>query len=99
MIGGRDPEATIRWAITNTIARLESGGSDDVSIPRGDLEALLTAARMSRLPVESASVALRVLANEDSARYWERKYRETAMELRNLQGVAEAGDHHATRYT
>lgn len=99
MIGQRDPDATIRWAITNTIRRLESGGSDEVSIPRADLEALLTGARAARLPDESATLVLRVLAGEDSARFWERKYRETAAELRNLQGVAEAGDHQSTRYT
>jgi hypothetical protein len=89
MIGQRDPGAALRWAISGVTEMLDTSGGDTLTIQRSTAETLLHAARLAKLPDNADDLTTRVLAAEDSARYWERRYREKAHELHCLNGTAE----------
>jgi hypothetical protein len=89
MIGQRDPGAALRWAIESVTGILETGGGDTLMISRSTAERLVYAARLAKLPDNADDLTTRVLAAEDSARYWERRFREKAHELACLNGTAE----------
>jgi hypothetical protein len=97
-MGQRDPMAAARWAIAGVTELLEHGGGETVTITRATAETLVHAARLAKLPDDVSVLMTRVLTSEDSARYWERRYRETALQLSNLTGTAE-GVPDSTRFT
>lgn len=89
MIGQRDPMAAVRWAVSFVTEMLHQSGGDAITIPRHTAETLVHAARLAKLPDDVSHLMTRVLTSEDTARYWERRYRETAHQLHNLMGTAE----------
>lgn len=98
MMGRRDPSADLRWALVALVNQLADESASTVTLSRSEARSLHEAARVAALPQDEHALAMRLLAAEDRATAWERRYRDALGQVHALRGTSE-GVPDSTRYT